>query len=102
MTKREFTHLMAEKGNIYCYQTREWLDLFVDTLVDVLSKEERINIDGFGSFYVKHIKERDMKSGLDGKEYHVPSYTKIKFSPCKTFRDRLTEANEQKIESEEE
>lgn len=45
MTKREFTHLMAEKGDIYCYQTREWLDLFVDTLLDVLSKEERINID---------------------------------------------------------
>ena len=45
MTKREFTHLMAEKGDIYCYHTREWLDLFVDTLLDVLSKEERINID---------------------------------------------------------
>lgn len=102
MTKREFTHLMAEKGDIYCYQTREWLDLFVDTLVDVLSKEERINIDGFGSFYVKHTKERGMKSGLDGNEYHVPSYTKIKFSPCKVFRDRLTEANEQETGQEEE
>lgn len=98
MTKRKFTHLMAEKSDIYCYQAREWLNVFVDTLMDVLSKGDRVYIDGFGVFYVDHTRERDIKSGLDGEAYHVPSYTKIKFNPSKVFRDQLTEASNTEFE----
>lgn len=104
MNINEFTRLMAENGDIYCYQAREWMKLFIDTMAEVLESGERIKIKGLGTFYVKEVKEKNMKCGLTGEMCHVPAYSKVNFNPYKSFKDRIPVLNsdeEQEVEQEE-
>lgn len=57
----------------------------IDALIESISKGERIEIRGFGSFRIKTVKPRISAVAGD----IVPIHDKIVFKPCKSLRDTV-------------
>jgi integration host factor subunit beta len=62
------------------------VDFFLDALADGISKGERIELRGFGSFEVQHVPERKHRS-IWSKKAVLPPHGRIVFRPCRKLRD---------------
>ena len=51
-TKKEFISLLARRMNAEEETTKQWIDAYTDTLVDIFKTGEGVTIDGLGGFYV--------------------------------------------------
>ena len=56
--KKEFADRMAEKGGIKKKDAMKGLELFMDTLMDYMSENEKVMLMGFGRFEMRTVKER--------------------------------------------
>ena len=89
ITKTEFVKRMTEKGNIRQARAEEFLDLFLETLVDCLKKDGTVKLYGFGRFEVRTARERIGRNPKDGKEYLIPEHKKVKFYASETLTDKV-------------
>lgn len=64
--KKEFTDRMAEIGGITKKDAKRGLELFIETLMDYMSKDEKVMFSGFGRFEMKTAKERKGRVPLSG------------------------------------
>jgi len=63
------------------------VDAVFDTLAEALSRGERIELRGFGSFSVKDVPQKKYPSSLNGNQNHVvPAHGKIVFKPANKLR----------------
>lgn len=70
-------------------EIEENLELFMEVVKNELSKGNKINLRGFGSFEVL---ERDKKVGRNprtGESVEIPACKVPKFRPGEAFKDRL-------------
>ena len=51
--KREFIARMAEKGGITKKAARQGVELFIETLIDCMSENEKVMFNNFGRFEMK-------------------------------------------------
>jgi nucleoid DNA-binding protein len=51
-TKKEFIALLAKRMNVDEKTSKQWIDAYTDTLIDIFKKGEGVTIDGLGGFYV--------------------------------------------------
>jgi len=58
VNKKEFADRMAAKGGIKKKEAMKGLDLFIETLMDCMSENEKVKLLNFGSFQMKTMKER--------------------------------------------
>ncbi len=65
--KKEFTDRMAEIGGITKKDAKRGLELFIETLMDYMSENEKVMIKGFGRFEMKTYKEKICKSPITGR-----------------------------------
>ncbi len=56
--KKEFIDRMAETGGITKKAARQGFDLFIETLLDCMSENEKVMINGFGRFEMVTVKEK--------------------------------------------
>ena len=89
--KKEFTDRMAEIGGITKKEARRGLELFIETLMDYMSENEKVMIVGFGRFEMKTYKERMGKVPLSGTECIIPEHRKMKFYASETLPGRIKE-----------
>ena len=61
------------------------VDAVFITLAEALSRGERIELRGFGSFYVKDVPQKKYPSSLNGNHV-VPAHSKIVFRPALKLR----------------
>ena len=80
--KKEFADRMAEKGGIKKKDAMKGLELFMDTLMDYMSENEKVMLMGFGRFEMRTVKERIGRNPQTGQECIIPEHEKIKFD-CK-------------------
>ena len=83
--KKEFTDRMAEIGGITKKDAKRGLELFIETLMDYMSKDEKVMIVGFGRFEMKGSQD-DFYRALDnsmhmintanGRDFDLPEYQK--------------------------
>ena len=71
------------------------LELFIETLMDYMSKDEKVMIVGFGRFEMKTAKERKGRVPLSGEECIVPKHKKMKFYASDTLADKIDEILEE-------
>ena len=93
--KKEFTDRMAEFGGITKKDAKRGLELFIETLMDYMSKDEKVMIVGFGRFEMKTAKERKGRVPLSGEECIVPEHKKMKFYASDTLADKIDEILEE-------
>ena len=89
--KKDFIDRMAEKGSITKKAARQGVELFIETLMDYMSENEKVMIVGFGRFEMKTTKERIGKVPLSGAECIVPEHRRMKFHASETLTDKIEE-----------
>ena len=89
--KQEFISRMAEKGGITKKAAREGLELFIETVMDCMSENEKVMIKGFGRFEVKTYKERICNSPIGGGSCIVPEHKKMRFYASELLGGKIEE-----------
>ncbi len=93
--KKEFTDRMAEIGGITKKDAKRGLELFIETLMDYMSENEKVMIKGFGRFEMKTYKEKICKSPITGENCMIPEHKKMRFYASETLPGRIKELQEE-------
>lgn len=89
MTKNELITEMSNRTNMYKKDCEDALQAFQDIVKEELSKGEKIQIVGFGTFDVASRAERMGRNPQTGKEMLIPASKSPKFKAGKTLKDAI-------------
>ena len=89
MTKAELVVKIAEKANLTKANAERALNAFIGAVEDVLVKEGKLTLTGFGTFQVEKRKARVGRNPRTGKEIKIPATKVVKFRPGKELKSRV-------------
>lgn len=87
--KKEFIDRMSEIGGITKKDAKRDLEIFIKTLMDYMSEDEKVRFTGFGRFEMKTVKERRGLNPFDGTDCIVPEHKKMKFYASEVLADKI-------------
>ncbi|TSC91977.1 MAG: non-specific DNA-binding protein [Parcubacteria group bacterium Licking1014_17] len=87
--KTQFAQILAEKLNIPKKQALEFMDTFMDEVVRIMKKGDKLNLSGFGIFKVADRKAREGRNPRTGESIHIPASKKAKFVPAKALKEAV-------------
>jgi len=73
MVKSELIQKLTDRADLSRTHAEKVVDTFFDTISDTLSKGERVEIRGFGSFSVNNYKSYVGRNPKTGDQIHVPA-----------------------------
>jgi len=80
MNKRDFTKIMTSKLEVKtAKEGKEITDLFIETIKDIITSGESLEIAGFGTFKTVDLAPRTSRNPRTGEAIKVPSRKRIKF-----------------------
>lgn len=95
MTKSELIELIARKQTQFAQKDVEIaVNQIVDSMIDTLSKGERIEIRGFGSFSLHHRKARVGRNPKTGATVELSDKRVPHFKPGKALRERVDDSKD--------
>ncbi|MBF6056904.1 MULTISPECIES: integration host factor subunit beta [Thiomicrorhabdus] len=95
MTKSELIELIARKQTQFSQKDVEIaVNQIVDSMIDTLSRGERIEIRGFGSFSLHHRKARTGRNPKTGETVELTDKRVPHFKPGKSLRERVDDSKE--------
>lgn len=94
--KKEFINRMAERGGITKKAAKQGIELFIETLMDCMSEDEKVMFKGFGRFEMKTYKERICNSPIGGGNCIIPEHKKMRFTPSELLSGRIEEMRGEK------
>jgi integration host factor subunit beta len=89
MTKSELAERLAEAQKLPKDRAGLLLDTVFDCLIQALSRDERIEIRGFGSFETRHYRARKGRNPRTGAPVQVKQKRLPFFKVGKELRDRI-------------
>ena len=89
--KKDFIDRMSEIGGITKKDAKRDLEIFIKTLMDYMSEDEKVRFTGFGRFEMKTVKERRGLNPFDGTDCIVPEHKKMKFYASEVLADKIEE-----------
>tara|TARA_B100000073_G_C23743509_1_gene574446 strand:- start:6233 stop:6514 length:282 start_codon:yes stop_codon:yes gene_type:complete len=87
MNKKDLAYFLAEKYNLKKGVTEELIDSLFLKMEQELRQKKKINIVGFGSFYVKEMKQRTATNPQNGETFELESREVVKFKLGKKLRE---------------
>ena len=73
-------------------QLESIIDTFFQSIEDSLKEKKSIFLRGFGTFFVKEIKEKySARDPRNGKLIYVPKRNKVRFRASKKFKDLINQ-----------
>jgi integration host factor subunit beta len=90
MTKSELAERLAEAQKLPKGRAGMLLDAVFDCLIQALSRDERIEIRGFGSFETRHYRARKGRNPRTGAPVQVKQKRLPFFKAGKELRDRIS------------
>ncbi len=90
-TKADFIKLIKENSEIEMTteQAKGLYDLFVNVLKDSIIKEEKLFLNGFGTFKVSKRAARKGRNPRTGEEIEIKASKSVSFKPSPTFKGEL-------------
>ena len=92
MTRVQLVNKLALRMNVSKKEADLYLTAFLDSIMEALNKDERVVVQGFGSFKVKEYKARVAKKPLTGELIHLPVRRKLSFHAGKELRERVNQS----------
>ncbi|MDX1573927.1 MAG: integration host factor subunit beta [Methylophaga sp.] len=93
MTKSDLIDILSEKQSLLNYRDVELaVKLILEQMSDSLSRGDRIEIRGFGSFTLHHRPPRLGRNPKSGESVELDEKYVPHFKPGKELRDRVNEA----------
>ncbi len=89
MTKGELISQIAAEANIKKAEAERVFNAFINVITDVLQKEGRIALAGFGTFTVAERKEREGRNPQTGEPLKIAATKVVKFKPGKSLKDTI-------------
>lgn len=87
MRKKELVKDIAVKKGIPQKDIQEIVELFMDGIKNSLREGDKVTLMGFGTFEVKHRKEKRGTNPSTKDELIIEAKNVPKFRPCKEFKD---------------
>lgn len=91
MNKTELVAAMAEKTELSKKDAEKALKAFVDVVSEELSKGEKIQLVGFGTFEVAERPARDGRNPRTGEAMKIPASKNPKFKAGKALKDAVND-----------
>jgi len=84
LTKKDMVNIVHKDINLNKQDINKVVNLFLKAIVDEVSKGERIDLRGFGTFYLQKKKGRSVFSPITQKNIDVPPRFNVVFKSSKT------------------
>ena len=81
-TKKEFITLLSKRMNADEETTKQWIDAYTDTLIDIFKTGEGVTIDGLGGFYL------DIRRGSSVFKFNPSQKIKYYLGWSSTFKEK--------------
>ena len=98
MTKAEVILEISQKTGIDKTDVSASLEGFFAVVKNSLASGENVYIRGFGSFIIKHRKEKVGRIISKNESIVIPAHYVPSFKPAKVFVEKVKAATEEKIE----
>ena len=92
MTKNDMVIEIAKKTDVEQQKVKQIVQMTLDGIIEVLSKEKRIELRNFGVFEVRTRKSRKARNPRTGEEVMVPSKQVVAFKAGKIMEERVEPA----------
>ena len=89
MNKTSFVAAMAEKSGLTQKQADAALEAFMEVIVDELTKGEKVQLTGFGTFEVRERAAREGRNPATGETIKIHASKSPAFKAGKKFKDAL-------------
>ena len=89
MNKTELVAAIAERTELTKKDADQALKAFIDVVGDELSKGEKIQLAGFGTFEVTERAARDGINPRTKETIHIPSSKAPKFKAMKSLKEKV-------------
>ena len=86
MNKGELIDIISEEAGITKEQAKLALESFLDAIASSLEKNEEVNLRGFGTFLIRTLAEKKIRSIATGKKITIKARNVPKFIPSKSLR----------------
>ncbi len=93
MSRPELIKLLKEKHpKLNKPQLETIIDTFFKSIEDALKEKKSVFLRGFGTFFVKEIKEKySARNPKTGKLIYVPKKNKVRFRASKKFKEFINQ-----------
>jgi DNA-binding protein HU-beta len=88
-TKADLIAKIAEKSSLTKADSERALNACLNAVEDILVKEGKLTLTGFGTFLVDQRKERKGRNPQTGAEITIPAAKVVKFRPGKLLKDAV-------------
>ncbi|WP_103981109.1 HU family DNA-binding protein [Helcococcus massiliensis] len=90
MNKSELVAAIAEKSGLTKVDSTKALDSLLEAVTEALTKEEKVQLVGFGTFEVRHRKAREGRNPRNPEEkIHIPASKAPVFKAGKTLKEAV-------------
>ncbi len=96
MTKAELVKILNEKIGFSKKECQELVDLVFETMKEVLVKEGRLKLSGFGIFEVRHKKPRRGRNPQTNESMTISERRVLVFRTSPLLKKRLNESVSQR------
>lgn len=78
--KDELSHLVAAKAHVEVKEADAMLDALMETIREQVAKGRQVRLIGFGSWRLRAVSARTIKSIRGGTPIHIPAGKRVSFS----------------------
>ncbi len=89
MTKADLLAAIAEKTGVTKADVDTLLVAIFDTITEVLSKQDKVPVPGFGTFITKVREERKGRNPSTGNEIIIPRAVVVSFKPATQLKEKV-------------
>lgn len=89
VSKKEIVKTVSERHGLTTTQTAQLVQVFMNQIIDELSRGNRIEFREFGIFELKRRKPRIARNPKTGAQVQVPEKTVVSFKPGKVMKARV-------------
>ena len=89
MNRAELVREIAKSTDLTIKNTGAALDAFIDTITQVLAKDDKLTLMGFGSFEVSKRAARTGRNPKTGEEIKIPASITPKFKAGKALKEAV-------------
>ena len=89
ISKSDVISMVAEKANMTTAESQRSIDAFLETIKENVKKDEKVQLQDFGSFVLKVYKAHTGRNPRTGESIEVPEKNSINFKPSGTLKNYL-------------
>ena len=87
MNKSDIVNAISEKTGITKKDSEKFLNAFIETVEEALSKKEKVQLVGFGTFEVRKREQRKARNPQTNEEIIIPASNAPVFKAGKALKD---------------